>query len=55
MDIQNGVLKEDYHFGHCLPSLADRVVANQSIDGWTAWKNVKGQPINIYRKKKRNG
>ena len=47
----NGKLLEDAELGECSPSHAGTVVMNQSNNGWTDWKNTKGQLIDIYRKK----
>lgn len=44
-----GRLLEDYELGDCSPSHAGTVVMNQSNNGWTDWKNVKGEPVDIYR------
>ncbi|MCR5743296.1 MAG: GIY-YIG nuclease family protein [Lachnospiraceae bacterium] len=49
---KSGRLLEDYDLGCCSPSFAGNVVMNQSINGWTDWKNDKGQPVDIYREKK---
>lgn len=45
-----GHLLDDFSLGECSPSFAGNVVMNQSCDGWTEWKNVSGEPIDIYRK-----
>ena len=47
-----GKLLEDVELGACSPSHAGTVVMNQSNNGWTDWKNTKGQPVDIYRKEK---
>ena len=47
----NGKLLEDVELGNCSPSHAGVLVMNQSNNGWDDWKNSKGQPIDIYRKK----
>lgn len=48
---ENGYLLEDIELGLCSPSFAGNVVMNQSINGWTEWKNSDGIPVDIYRKK----
>lgn len=45
-----GHLLDDFSLGECSPSFAGNVVMNQSCDGWTEWKTVNGEPIDIYRK-----
>ena len=47
----SGVLLEDYELGLCSPSFAGSVVMNSSCNGWSEWKNAKGQAVDIYRKK----
>lgn len=47
----NGKLLEDVELGECSPSFAGTVVMNQSNNGWTDWKNAKGQSVDIYRKR----
>lgn len=47
---ENGKLLEDYVLGECSPSYAGAVVMNQSIDGWTEWKNSNGEKLDVYRK-----
>ena len=49
----NGKLLEDFELGACSPSHAGTVVMNQSNNGWTDWKNAKGQSVDIYRKKEK--
>ena len=46
----NGILLDDFDLGACSPSFAGVVVMNQSVNGWTDWKNEAGQPVDIYRK-----
>ncbi len=46
----NGVLLEDAELGECSPSFAGCVVMNQSINGWTDWKDSDGNQVDIYRK-----
>lgn len=48
---KNGKLLEDVELGECSPSHAGCVVMNSSDNGWTDWKNSKGQPVDIYRQK----
>ena len=48
----SGNLLEDAELGECSPSFAGCVVMNQSINGWTDWKNSNGEPVDIYRKEK---
>lgn len=48
----NGRLLEDVELGECSPSFAGNIVMNQSNNGWDEWHNAKGEPIDIYRKKK---
>lgn len=50
MDAQ-GVLLVDVDLGVCSPSYAGAVVMNQAINGWVAWVDKAGNPIDIYRKK----
>ena len=47
----NGELLEDANLGVCTPTFAGIIVLNQSNNGWTEWKNISGQPIDIYRVK----
>lgn len=47
----NGKLLEDTELGECSPSFAGSIVMNQSINGWTDWKDKDGNPVDIYRKK----
>lgn len=47
----NGILLEDVELGECSPSFAGEVVMNQSVNGWTDWKNSKGESVDIYRNK----
>ncbi len=47
----NGKLLEDVELGDCSPSHAGTVVMNQSNNGWTDWKNIDGNPVDIYRTK----
>ena len=49
----NGVLLEDYDMGNCTPSFAGNVVLNASNNGWNDWRNSKGEPVDIYRPKKK--
>ena len=49
----NGVLLEDYEMGNCTPSFAGNVVLNASNNGWNDWRNSKGEPVDIYRPKKK--
>ena len=46
-----GKLLEDTELGECSPSFAGSIVMNQSINGWTDWKDKDGNPVDIYRKK----
>ena len=48
---KNGKLLEDYEIGDCSPSFAGVVVLNSSINGWIEWKNDKGEPVDVYRRK----
>ena len=45
----NGKLLVDTDLKECSPSHVGCVVMNQSINGWTDWKNADGQPVDIYR------
>ena len=47
----NGKLLEDVEIGECSPSFAGALVMNQSNNGWADWKDEKGNPVDIYRKK----
>ena len=47
----NGMLLDDVELGECSPSYAGTIVMNQSNNGWTDWKDGKGQAIDIYRQK----
>ena len=47
----NGKLLEDVELGECSPSFVGVVLMNQAVNGWLYWKNAKGQPVDIYRKK----
>lgn len=47
----NGKLLEDVELGECSPSFAGSFVRYTSTDGWVAWKDKDGTPIDIYRKK----
>ena len=49
----SGKLLEDSELGECSPSHAGMVVMNQSNNGWTDWKNEKGQAVDIYRNGKK--
>ena len=46
-----GKLLEDTELGECSPSFVGSIVMNQSINGWTDWKDKDGNPVDIYRKK----
>ena len=48
--IVNHILEEDVIAN--APSMAGWVVLGHSNNGWTTWKDSKGNPIDIYRKKK---
>ncbi len=50
----NGKLLEDAELGECSPSFAGVVVMNQSNNGWTDWKDKDGNPVDIYRSKKKS-
>ena len=47
----SGKLLEDVELGECSPSFAGDLVMNQSINGWTDWKDKDGNSVDIYRKK----
>ena len=47
---ENGRLLEDIDLGKCTPSFAGEVVMNQSINGWTDWKDKNSNPVDIYRR-----
>lgn len=47
-----GKLLETVDLGECSPSHAGTVVMNQSNNGWSDWKNVDNQPVDIYRRTK---
>lgn len=47
--IKDNVLLEDVPANS--PSMAGWIVLGHSNNGWTAWKNKDGQPIDIYRQK----
>lgn len=47
----NGRLLKDFELGECSPSFAGNLSMNRASNGWLDWKNDKGEPINIYRKK----
>lgn len=49
---QNGKLLEDVDLGVCTPSHAGVVVLNASVNGWTAWCDMNGHQIDIYRMRK---
>ncbi len=46
----NGKLLEDTELGECSPSFVGDLVMNQSVNGWTEWKDKDGNPVDIYRK-----
>lgn len=46
-----GKLLENAELGVCSPSFAGVLVLNQSVNGWTAWKDKNGNPVDIYRKR----
>lgn len=48
---KNGSLLEDISLGECPPSFAGSFVFYSTIDGWMEWKNSRGEPIDVYRKK----
>ena len=48
---RNGKLLEDTELGECSPSFVGDLVMNQSVNGWTEWKDQDGNPVDIYRKK----
>lgn len=48
---KTGKLLEDANLGVCTPTFAGIIVLNQSNNGWTEWKTLNGQPIDIYRVK----
>jgi hypothetical protein len=50
----SGKLLEDFELGECSPSHAGMVVMNQSNNGWTDWKDKDGNPVDIYRSKKKS-
>ena len=50
---RNGKLLEDVELGECSPSFVGNLVMNQSINGWTDWKDKKGQPVDVYRQAKK--
>lgn len=47
----SGKLLEDFELGNCSPSHAGTVVMNQSNNGWTDWKDIDGNPVDIFRTK----
>jgi len=49
-NIVNNILQEDILCNS--PSYAGWIVIGKSNNGWVEWKDEKGNPINIYRKKK---
>lgn len=49
---KNGKLLEDVDLGVCTPSHAGVVVLNASVNGWTAWCDMNGHQIDIYRMRK---
>lgn len=49
MDSQ-GRLLEDVELGDCSPSFAGVVVLNASNNGWTDWKDEKGEAVKKYQK-----
>ena len=51
IDKSSGILLEDTELGECSPSFAGVIVMNQSINGWTDWKDNDGNPVDIYRTK----
>lgn len=48
--IKNNILQDDVCTNS--PSTAGWIVLGHSNNGWTVWKDKKGQPIDIYRKNK---
>lgn len=46
----DNVLLEDIELGLVTPSFAGSVVYAKSLNGWTEWKDSKGQEIDIYRR-----
>ncbi len=48
---ENGRLLKNVDLGECTPSFAGDLVMNQSVNGWTEWKDKDGNPVDIYRKK----
>lgn len=47
----SGRLSENVDLGECTPSFAGDVVMNQSINGWTEWKDANGNAVDIYRQR----
>lgn len=46
-NIKNNILQEDIECNN--PSSAGWVIIGKSNNGWTEWKDLKGNPIDIYR------
>lgn len=47
----NGLLLDDVDLGAVSPSLVGSVVFNSSVNGWEAWKDIKGQSVKQYQDK----
>lgn len=50
LNIKNNELQEDLECSS--PSMAAAIVCGHNKNGWSAWQNTDGQPIDIYRPKK---
>lgn len=46
----DGMVLDDCNIGICTPSDAGIVVLGRRCNGWTDWKNNKGESVDIYRK-----
>ncbi|MBR1974495.1 MAG: DUF4357 domain-containing protein [Clostridia bacterium] len=53
LNIKGNIVQEDFDCNS--PSMAAAIVCGRNQDGWHAWKNAEGKPIDIYRQKAISG